>query len=90
METEENKNPTLFVVIPALNEEDNIVRTLEQIEAVNRLQQDAEQAKAAGVAGDARVEEVMIAQKRSSRTLDESVIMCALLTTKGIGDLAMR
>ena len=34
METEEGKNPTLFVVIPALNEEENIVRTLEQIEAV--------------------------------------------------------
>jgi len=34
LETEEDKNPTLFVVIPALNEEDNIVRTLEQIEAV--------------------------------------------------------
>jgi len=38
---------------------------LEQIEAVNRLQQDAEQAKAAGVAGDARVEEVMIATAKA-------------------------
>ena len=38
---------------------------LDQIEAVNRLQQDAEQAKAAGVAGDARVEEVMIATAKA-------------------------
>ena len=38
---------------------------LEQIEVVNRLQQDAEKAKAAGVAGEARIEDVMIATAKA-------------------------
>jgi flagellar hook-basal body complex protein FliE len=38
---------------------------LQQIEAVNRLQQDAEAAKAAGVAGEARIEDVMIATAKA-------------------------
>ena len=38
---------------------------LQQIEAVNKLQQDAEQTKAAGVTGDARIEDVMIATAKA-------------------------
>lgn len=38
---------------------------LEQIEAVNKLQQDAEQTKALGVTGDARIEDVMIATAKA-------------------------
>jgi flagellar hook-basal body complex protein FliE len=38
---------------------------LEQMDAVSKLQQDAEQAKAAGVAGEARIEDVMIATAKA-------------------------
>ena len=38
---------------------------LEQMDAVSKIQQDAEQAKAAGVAGEARIEDVMIATAKA-------------------------